>query len=137
MPTAPTPTAAETALSGLRSLAEGDLDALLDAFADDAVIRVAGAEWAPFVGEFDTPERRRHFWTDAHAAVGNETMDISSVVDDGEQAVVLGHFRIQVTATQRWYDSDFAIQVRTQNGKIVHWQTHHDTFAVAEAFDRP
>lgn len=116
--------------------ARGDLEAVLDFFTEDAVIQVNGAPGIPFVGRFETPERRRYFFTDALAQAKPEVMKVHELIADGDQIVALGYFDYLVHSTGRHYYGDFALHLRLREGRIAFYQMYEDSWCVAEAFDR-
>lgn len=117
--------------------ARGDVEAVLACFADDAVIQVEGGDHVPFVGTFDTPERRRFFFVDALGQSTNVSRAVRKIVVDGQDAIVLGTFDFIVDATGRHYKGDWALHLHVQDGKLALWQMYENTLSVAEAFDRP
>jgi len=117
--------------------ARGDEEAVLASFADDAVIRVEGADYVPFVGTFDTPERRRFFFMDALGQATNVSRAVRGMIVEGKDAIVLGSFDFVVDATGRHYKGDWALHLHVEDGKLTLWQMYENTLSIALAFDAP
>jgi len=119
----------------LSFMANGDYTALLDSFTENAVIRVLGAPHVPFVGNFDTPDLRRYFFTDAMLAGSPEKIQLNNFIAEGDHVMVLGYFDFLVHATDRHYYGDFALHLMMRDGLIASWQMYEDSWRVATAFD--
>lgn len=115
--------------------ARGDVEGALDAFADDAVIKVEGASHVPTVGEFRTREQRRHFFTGAHDAARNVSRQVRKMLVEGDDAIVLGTSEFVVDGTGRRYGGDWALHLRVEDEKVALWQMYQNTLSVARAFD--
>jgi len=115
--------------------ARGDLESALDAFDEDAVIKVEGAGHVPTVGEFKTPEQRRYFFTDAHHTASNVSREVRAMLVDGADAIVLGTSDFLVEATGRHYGGDWALHLHVEGEKVSLWQMYQNTLSVSQAFD--
>jgi len=112
----------------------GNIPSLLELVSD-------GVEWIlPDVAGVDVSGTRR-----GRAGVADffKTLDQSQevvrfesreFVAQGDKVVVLGSYTFRVKGTRRQFTSDWAHVFTLQNGKIVRFQEHTDTAAVAVAY---
>ncbi|MEV7973959.1 nuclear transport factor 2 family protein [Cellulomonas sp. NPDC089187] len=133
-----TMTTAEATGALLQHYGAGELDALMDLFADTVDLDVPGAPHVPWTGaRSDKAGARAFFDLLINGGLTEpEAFDVHHIVVDGDQAVVLGRSRFRVTSTGRSFDNPFAIHVTVQDGKVVRYHMHEESYAIAEAFDR-
>lgn len=117
--------------------ARGDVEEVLDSFTEDALIRVQGASHVPFVGDFETPEARRFFFSEALGTSTNVSRTVRGLLADGDDVVILGTFDFAVDATGRHYEGDWALHLHVVDGKVSLWQMYENSWSVGLAYDVP
>jgi ketosteroid isomerase-like protein len=112
---------------------QGNVPGILALMADDVVHDEPPAGAPPYRGRFEGHDGVRHFFQSAFEAITVQQFDLREFVATGDTVVALGHYRFLAKATQRAYDTDWAMVWRLKDGKVVEWTTHKDSAAEAAA----
>lgn len=116
------------------AFAARDAAMIASLFATDAAIHVAGSPDVPAVGIHRGQKRIRAFFDDLIATATPQKMEIRELVANGKNVVALGHFRYRLEQSGREYESDFALHLAVEGGRVQRYQMYEDSWAVAEAF---
>ena len=111
-----------------------DPQAIASLFAADATIHVAGSPDVSAVGTHHGQAGARAFFEDLIDTVTPQKMEIFDLVANNSSVVALGHFHYRLDRTGREYESDFALHLSVEHGRIKRYQMYEDSWAVAEAF---
>lgn len=129
-------TTRETIDSFFTAFGSGDLQGVVDTFADTVDFSVPGAPNVPWTGTRQTRAEVADFF--ALIMQGGLTEPEEFVIDativDGDEAVVAGHSRFRVTATGKSFDNPFAIHFTAKQGLLVRYHMHEDSHAISQAF---
>jgi uncharacterized protein len=117
-----------------RRLGTGDRASVLDLFADEFDLLVAGADFVPWTGPRSTKGELDQFLAAVVAEVETREFAIDQVVVDGRDGVALGHATHLVCRTGRTFSGRFALHVVVAHGQIVKYHMFEDSHAIAEAF---
>jgi uncharacterized protein len=120
----------------LERLGRQEADATAELFADDIDWYVPGAKALPWTGRrskrADVPEYLRTLWP--NFVTGESTVEVETVLVDGEDAVVFSTFRHTVKRNGRTLITPSAMRFRVANSKITKMHLYEDTAAVHDAF---
>lgn len=124
----------EVAAQFQAAFAARDAKAIAAVFASDATLHVAGSPDVSTVGVRRGPEEIRAFFEELIETVTPRKMELFDLVANDDHVVALGHFHYVLDATGREYESDFALHLSIERGRIRRYQMYEDSYAVAEAF---
>jgi ketosteroid isomerase-like protein len=120
----------------LERLGRQEADGTAELFADDIDWYVPGAKTLPWTGRrskrTDVAEYLRTLW--ANLVVSESTVDIETVLVEGDDAVVLSTFRHTVKRNGHTFTTPSAMRFHVANGKITKMHLYEDTAAVRDAF---
>jgi ketosteroid isomerase-like protein len=120
----------------LERLGRQEADGTAELFADDIDWYVPGAKTLPWTGRrskrTDVAEYLRTLW--ANLVVSESTVDIETVLVEGDDAVVLSTFRHTVKRNGHTFTTPSAMRFHVTNGKITKMHLYEDTAAVRDAF---
>ena len=106
----------------------GDRAGALELFSPDADFLVAGAEdVVPWAGLRSTVAAFDEFLRIAVEDVTTERFDITKILVDGEDGVVLGEFAHRIHRTDRVFRSRFALHFTVRGGLIVRYHMFEDS----------
>lgn len=112
----------------------GDIQALLNVYAEDIQWNLPEVENIPFTGKRQGRERVGQFFSELAEAQEPLEFEPHEFIAQGDRVVVLGHYRWRVKATGRDYASDYAHVWTITDGKITAFQEYTDTAASNKAF---
>lgn len=122
--------------SFLERLGRQDADAVAALFADDIDWYVPGTKALPWTGRrskgAEVAEYLRTLWPNFVA--GESTVDVDTVLVDGDDAVIFSTFQHTVKRNGRTLITPSAMRFHVANGKITKMQLYEDTAAVRDAF---
>ena len=116
------------------AFATRDVQRISSLFAPDATLQVAGSPDVPAVGIHHGQERIRAFFDDLISTATPQKMEIRELVASGRNVVALGHFHYRIGWSGREYESDFALHLAVEQGRVQRYQMYEDSWAVAAAF---
>ncbi len=103
---------------------------------DPAVVwHVDGAVTVPTVGLLRGRERVREWLQAFPRDIAPKTVTTERLLSDGDDVIVLGHFRHTAVATGNGFEGDFAMRFTVNDGMITRYQIFEDSLAVGRAFD--
>ncbi|MEJ8646256.1 nuclear transport factor 2 family protein [Streptomyces sp. MS1.HAVA.3] len=113
----------------------GDMDAVLDLFAEDVSFHVGGADNVPWAGSRSSREEIAEFFAMfPKVLTPPQEYAVHTTVVDGGEAVVLGHNRFGVKATGKTFTNHFALHFTVAEGRIRGYRMYEDSHAIAAAF---
>lgn len=90
----------------------------------------------PWVGHKSGSLAIADFVRDTQTMIQRESLEIHDILANDKRAVVLGHLRTRITATDKVIDSAFAIVLRFAGDKIAGFLMLEDSFATSNAARR-
>jgi uncharacterized protein len=115
-------------------LAEGKSAEAAALFADSVSFSIPHPPGLPWVPEVDSAEGMRTFFDLLQTHVQAKEFELSHVIAEGENVVLVGHMVSEVKATGRTIDTAFALHTTVQDGRITRYHLYEDTYAVARAY---
>lgn len=122
--------------SGYEKFGTGDVDGLLELFADNILWQVPEIENAPFTGVREGKPAVAEFFK---LLSENETFDRFEPLEfiaQNDKVVVLGEVAATVNPTGRSYESDWVHVFTVHDGVVTSFQEFFDTAAVTKAFQK-
>lgn len=113
--------------------AAGDIDGLVEMFAEKVDFHTYGSELAPWIVQPTARAGVREFFLKLWAGVTPEDATVDAFVVDGDTAVITGSLRVKVTATSNIYESPFALRLSVRDGLIVTHHAFEDSLALHRA----
>lgn len=129
----PTSATRDTVNRFLQLRAAGDIDALVDMFAEEVDFHTYGTELAPWIAQPIDRTGVREFFEKLWAGVTPEDATVDAYVVDGADAVITGNLRVKVNVTSRTYESPFALRLSVRDGQIVAHHAFEDSLALHQA----
>lgn len=71
-----------------------------------------------------------------HHVADQSSAEVTAMLVDGAEAVILGEFHNVAKATGRRYDASFALHLTVENSLIIRHHVYEDSLAVMQAFAR-
>ncbi|WP_158592350.1 nuclear transport factor 2 family protein [Noviherbaspirillum sedimenti] len=112
----------------------GDIEGLLQFFADDVEWVGVPTEFMPFSGHYHGKQEVRQFFAEMGNAQEAEQFEPQEAIAEGDKVVVTGQSRWIVKATGQSYDNPWVHIFTIRDGKIVRFQQFNDTAAGRDAF---
>ncbi|HJV53321.1 MAG TPA: nuclear transport factor 2 family protein [Noviherbaspirillum sp.] len=122
---------------GYDAFQRGDIQRLLQLFADDIEWTLDKVEQIPFSGKRRGKEQVAEFFKLLDENMHALQFEPQQFIAQGDKVVVLGHYVWSVKSTDRRIDSDWAHVFTVQNGKVAGMREYTDTAASAAAFREP
>ncbi len=117
-----------------RDFNAGEIQALLNSYAEDIRWNLPEVENLPFSGRRQGREEVARFFSELAEAQEPLEFEAREFIAQGNRVVVLGHYRWRVKATGRDYASDYAHVWTIKGGKVTEFQEYTDTAASNRAF---
>lgn len=118
-------------------VATDDVSAAAALFADSVDFAVPAAPGVPWIPAVDSPEGMAEFFTLLPKHLDRRQFEVTKVLADDEDAVVLGHLVSTVRATGHDIVTRFAIHLGVRDGRIHRYHMYEDSWAVAQAVAGP
>lgn len=112
----------------------GDIETLMQTYADDISWEIYGPATIPIVGPRKGRASVREFFAALDSAMAAQSFELREFIAQGDQVVVLGDYSWKVKATGRTFSSNWAHVVTLKDGKIVRFREYTDTAALAAAY---
>ena len=112
----------------------GDIEGLLQLFADDIEWIGSPAEFVPFSGDYHGKQEVAQFFIDLDKAQETERFEPLEAIAENDKVVVTGHGKWIVRATGQSYESPWVHVFTVRDGKVVRFQQYNDTAAGRAAF---
>jgi uncharacterized protein len=128
-------TTAEVVHAFLERLGTGDVEGIMELFADDIDWWAPGTV-LPWAGRRSRRSEVPEFFRVLESAcVPAETrVEVEKVLIDGEDAVVFGTYHRMFAKNARSFDTPEAVHIRVVDGRIVRWHLYGDTGRVEDAW---
>jgi hypothetical protein len=126
--------ALQVAKDSFAAVGRGDIPGLLTTLTDDVEWVVPGPSIVPMTGHHRGKEGVSRYY-----ALLKEKLDVlqfepREFYTQGDTVTVLGFFRGRVKATDRVYESEWALVYTVRDGKIARCREYYDTAAQVAAF---
>ncbi len=114
----------------------GDIQAVVDAFAEDAVFKQPVAGESPLAGTYRGKEEIDAWFHNIENLTETEAFEPREFIRQGDRVVVFGEYRFLAKATQKSWQSEWVMSWTFRGGKVVDFQFYGDTAAEAAAFSQ-
>jgi len=119
--------------SAYEAFSRGDINGVLAALSDDVDWHIQGPSGIPMIGRWRGHQEVADFFKIVNDNEEAEEFTPHTFIGDGENVVVLGHYRWRMKATGRVAESDFAHAFVVRDGKVISYNEYTDTAAFAAA----
>jgi uncharacterized protein len=116
------------------AVGRGDIPGLLETLTDDVEWVVPGPSVVPMTGKHRGKEGVSRYYGLLKERIDVLQFEPREFCAQGDTVVVLGVFRGRVKATDRVYESDWALVYTVRDGKISRCREYYDTAAQVTAF---
>ena len=122
-----------------QSFAQGRLDDVFDALADDIEYTVNGrdtvtAEALPWSKCFRGKDEVRAFFAQLLEQFEVEGFEVAQHIAEGPDVASFGHFAYRARPTGERCETDWCARFHIEGGKIARYQFYEDSYAIARAF---
>jgi uncharacterized protein len=114
-----------------QSIAAGDIQALLNSFAEDIAWELPEMENVPFAGKWQGHQGVRQFFSKVFEVQDVVEFEPEEFVAQGDKVVALGNFLMRVKATRGEYSSKWAQVWTVKDGKVTRFSEYVDTAVVS------
>lgn len=121
-------------LRGYQLFQAGDINGLLQLFADDIEWIGSPAEFVAFSGDYHGKQEVAQFFADMDKAQETEQFEPRDAIAEGDKVVVTGYGKWRTRTTGQSYESPWVHVFTIRDGKIVRFQQYNDTAAGRAAF---
>src|SRR4051812_29081559 len=115
----------------------GDIAGVVSALADDVKWVTPGAPAVPYAGAFTGPQRVTQFFQELGATCELDPFMPDRYVEHGDTVITLGSYTGRARASQKSFQSSWAMVFTLLNGKVASFQEYTDTAAIASSFAAP
>ncbi|WP_425839779.1 nuclear transport factor 2 family protein [Streptomyces fractus] len=115
-------------------LAEGKTTEAAALFADSVSFSVPHPPGIPWVPDVDSADGMRTFFELLRTHVRAKEFELSQVVAEGDDVVLIGRMVSEVRKTGRDIDTAFALHATVRDGRITRYHLYEDSYAVARAY---
>lgn len=119
---------------GYGDFARGDVQALLERFAEDIEWIVPGSEKNPLAGTYKGRSRVGEFFKGLSELTDISSFEPQDFVAQGDKVVVLGREEGRVRSNGRNFQTDWAMVFTVHSGKVARFQQYLDTSNIEAAF---
>lgn len=116
-----------------QSIQAGDIQALLNSFAENIEWQLPEMENVPFAGTWQGREGVGQFFSRVFEAQDVVQFEPQEYIAQGDKVVVLGRFLMRIKSTGRDFGSDWAHVWTVQDDKITRFYEYVDTAVVSRA----
>jgi uncharacterized protein len=116
------------------AFARGDVDAVLDALAEDVEWEVPGPPEIPYAGLFRGKNGVADFFRILADADDVLFFEAETFLTNGDRIAVFGHYTARVKATGREGHAEWAHSFVMRNGKVSKFREYFDTAKFAQAY---
>jgi ketosteroid isomerase-like protein len=124
----------ELVRKGYEAFLRGDINALMDLFADDIEWELDSNDAVPFTGLRKGKEEVAEFFRLVNENQHPLQFEPREFVAQGDKVVALGHYAWSVKSTDRNYESDFAEVFTVRDGKIARFREFMNTMEADAAY---
>jgi ketosteroid isomerase-like protein len=122
--------------SAYEKFGRGDIEGLLQLFADDILWQVPEVENAPFTGARQGIDAATEFFKQLSESETYTRFEPLEFIAQNDKVVVLGELAAAVTSTGRNYETPWAHIFTVRDGKIAEFQEFFDSAAATGAFQK-
>jgi uncharacterized protein len=119
---------------GYGDFARGDVQALLEKFAEDIEWIVPGSEKNPLAGTYKGRSRVGEFFKKLNELTELGLFEPREFIAQGDKVVALGREEGRVRSTARKFQTDWAMVFTVRDGKIARFHQYLDTSNIEAAF---
>lgn len=119
---------------GYNDFLTGNLDGVLNRFADDFTFTVPGAPDIPYAGTKRTREELAGFFQDLAQMVTFSNFEPQEYIEQGERVVALGRYAGTVNDSGHSFENGWAMVWRIRDGKVVELTEYSDTSDIRKGF---
>ncbi|MBI3345053.1 MAG: nuclear transport factor 2 family protein [Gammaproteobacteria bacterium] len=119
---------------GYVDFSQGNIEGILNVMSDDVVWIDPGYPDIPYAGNLKGRVQVGEFFKKMDAAAVYTKFEPRSYIAQGDQVVALGFFAGYSKATQKTFESDWAMVWTFKNGKVMHLEIFVDTNTIAKAY---
>lgn len=112
---------------------KGSIPSVLDKFSDNSTWIQPGGPEVPLSGEYHGKAEIAGFFLGLAANLEFTRFDINEYIARGNEVVAVGSYKARTRSTGKNYSSDFVSIFAIESGKIVRYETYHDTAAIVLA----
>jgi uncharacterized protein len=115
---------------------QGDIDGILDLYADDVEFVFPGpAEIIPMAGSFRGKEQVRNFFRLVNENLDFDSFEPRDFIPHRDLVIILGHDTGRVRRTGKTFEEDWVhVATYCDDGKLIRWQAFVDTAKVVADF---
>jgi ketosteroid isomerase-like protein len=110
-----------------------NVPSVLNKFAENAEWVQPGGPEVPLSGVYHGMVQIAGFFLGLNANLEFTQFDINKYIARGNEVVVVGSYQARIKSTGKIYSSDFVSIFTIESGKIVRYETYHDTAAIVLA----
>ena len=125
---------AEIIRAGYTDFLNGNIPGVLERFADDATISIAGAPEVPYAGTYRSRDEVAGFFQKLDASVTINCFEPREYFENGDRVVALGHYEGSVRQNGHPFGGDWAMAWTVRDGKIVDMQELTDPSELKKGF---
>lgn len=119
--------------SAYEAFSRGDIRGVVATLADNVDWYIQGPASIPMIGRRHGPQEVAEFFKIVSDTEEAEEFEPKEFIAQGDDVVVLGHYRWRMKSTGRVAESDFVHVFVVRNGKIASYREYTDTAAFAAA----
>lgn len=119
---------------GYNDFLTGNVDGVLNRFADDFTFTTPGAPEIPYAGTKRTREELAAFFSDLAGHVTFSAFEPREYVEQGDRVVALGRYAGKVNRSEHPFDTEWAMAWRIRDGKVVEFVEYTDVSDIRKGF---
>lgn len=119
---------------GYKHFKEGNIQGVLDTYADDIEWVGNKLEGVPFSGTYRGKEGAAEYFKKVHEATERLQFEPIELIAEGNKVVVTGHSTRKVRTTGITYSIPWVHVITLRDGKIARFEIHDNSVAIASAF---
>ncbi|HYC89331.1 MAG TPA: nuclear transport factor 2 family protein [Thermoanaerobaculia bacterium] len=119
---------------GYNDFLTGNVEGVLNRFADDFTFTVPGAPEIPYAGTKRTREELASFFRDLGTMVTFSAFEPREYVASGDRVIAIGRYAGKVNQSGHPFDGDWAMAWRIQDGKVVEFTEYSDATEIRRGF---
>jgi uncharacterized protein len=112
----------------------GDIETVLDGFAEDVEWVIPGPADIPFAGQRHGREQVAQFFRELEQAEEIQEFEPQEYIAQADKVVVLGHYRARIKSTGRTVEGDWAHVLTLKQGRVARFREFTDTATMAAAY---
>ena len=121
-------------IPGYRHFKEGNIQGVLDTYADDIEWVGNKLEGVSFSGTYRGKEGAAEYFKKIHEVTERLQFEPTEFVSEGNKVVVIGHSTRKVRTTGITYSTPWVHVITVQDGKIARFEIYDNSAAIASAF---